>query len=265
LTTYEAAFDTGNRTSAGEPHFVKFDGASQLSLANQEIKGQGKLRHAHGFSTPLGRWASNVSKSPSFFTESELNSIGIRKGQKGVIDFVNGFRVEGIVKDVVFQNGKVLLITWVDCTVKRGYKTYFEPAWGEFDMPVGEQVVSVFGGPADRGAYGEYDMGGVSTQPGRTSPFTENEKKVFECYSKVRELRYGINRDAYESLAKSVLSEHKDEWLLLVELLEMTKQRKVTSALETKVLEMLISSQKQSSKNDQELIEWGIKISGVSD
>ena len=183
-------------------------------------------------------------------------------------DFVNGFKVSGVVKNIVREHDVLLYLTWVDCTVTRGGQKYFDPSWGEFDMAVGEAITSVFGGPADRGAYGDYDMGGVSTQPGRQSPFTANERKIFDCYAKVREMRQvsGAPRnELIDSVVREALAEHPDEWLLALELVELSQQKKVTHALDKKIFELLIGEGAERSSELSDLVNKGMKIAAISD
>ncbi len=264
LVAYEAAMH-GER---GDSHFFKFAGPTQICIGERQMSGQGRVRHPTGFSSPIGRWTAARHKSPSNLTDSELLSLGVRKGHKASIEFMNGFRVEGVVQNIVRDGQKILYITWIDCRVSRGAQSYFEPTWGEFDMPVAEAVTSVFGGPADREAFGEYEMGGVSTQPGRTSPFTHEEIRIFDCYAKIRDLRLSQSRDKSSSfidIAERMTIEHPKEWLLALEVLEQTKQAPTLKALETKVFEMLIARADQSEGTTAELINKGIRIAGVSD
>lgn len=264
LVSYEAAV-YGDR---GEPQFIKFEGPVQISLGGRELTGQGRSRHGHGFSTPLGRWVAAKNKSPSGLSDTELSNIGVSKGKKAVLEFVNGFRVEGVVQNIVRDKQKILYITWIDCSVRRGDKLYYEPAWGEFDMLVGEAVTSVFGGPADRGAYGDYDMGGVSTQPGRQSPFTEEERLAFECYSKIREYRQKMQISgpvAVDSLVEQVLSKPAKEWLLALELLELGKKGSLSPQLEAKVMALLTGYQQSVDPDLGRLIGKGINIAALPD
>jgi phenylalanine-4-hydroxylase len=261
LTRYEASV-FGDQ---GEPYFVKFEGPTQICMNGRELPGQGKGRHAHGFSCPLGRWVKMPQKSPVFLTDVELESQGICKGKRCALEFNNGFKVTGIVVNIVRENSKILYITWGDCLVKKGAQTYFEPDWGEFDMPVGEAVVSVFGGPADRAAYGDYQMGGVSTQPGRQSPFTSEEQKIFECYTKVRAIRGGQNPMEHEKLIESVLLANRDEWLLALEVCEISKHRTISAALAQKAFDLLIGYQKSHDSDRSELVAKGIKIAEIAD
>ncbi len=261
LSRYEAAV-YGDQ---GEPHYIKFDGPTQLCVNSRELAGQGRPRHPQGFSTPLGRWASMPNRSPVNLSERDLSELGIVQGKRANLDFINGFRVQGIVTNIVRQQEKFLYLTWSDCTVSRGGQIYFEPDWGEFDMPVGEGVTSVFGGPADRASYGDYQMGGVSTQPGRQSPYTADELKIFDCYAKVREIRRSINPDAYENVVKTILADFRDEWLLALEVWEIGQNAKMSSALSNKVFELLVSGQDSKNAERNELIAKGIKIANVLD
>ena len=261
LSRYEAAV-YGDR---GEPHYIKFDGPTQLCFNSRELSGQGRSRHAHGFSTPLGRWASIPNRSPVDLSDRDLSEVGIVQGKRANLEFINGFRVQGNVTNIFRQQGKLLYLTWTDCTVSRGGQIYFEPAWGEFDMPVGEGVTSVFGGPADRASYGDYHMGGISTQPGRQSPYTTDELKIFDCYSKVRDIRRGLNHEAYESVVKAVLGDYRDEWLLALEVWEISQNGNISSALSNKVFELLVGDQSSKHPERNELIAKGVKIANVPD
>jgi phenylalanine-4-hydroxylase len=263
LTAYEAAVH-GER---GDPHFLRFSGPVQLCKGERELSGQGRARHPEGFSTPLGRWASAKNKSPALLSDDELRQIGIRKGQKATLELVNGFKIEGIVQNITRDGQKLLYLTWTDCVVTRGSQKYFEPAWGEFDMPVGEAVVSVFGGPADREKYGDYDMGGVSTQPGRTSPFTADEKRLFECYSKVRDARSrkGATAVNADKLVEQALSDNTDDWLLALEVLELAKAGSIAASFDKVVFDALIAKAAKANSDTSELIHKGINIANVAD
>jgi phenylalanine-4-hydroxylase len=58
-------------------------------------------------------------------------------------------------------------------------------------MAIGSQVTSVFGGPADRLAYGSTSdfVAARVTQP----KFTDAEKKLHQLYQRVREMRENLN------------------------------------------------------------------------
>ena len=264
LLSYEAAI----QGARGEPHFLKFEGPSQLCVNGKELPGQGRARHSHGFSSPIGRWVAAKNKSPSQLTDHELAGIGVKKGQRATVELVNGFKVEGVVQNIIRDGQVILYLTWIDCTVTRGAHRYFEPAWGEFDMPLAEAVTSVFGGPADRGTYGDYDMGGISTQPGRQSPFTEDEKKLFGCYTKIREIRQNLPAGggaSLDSVVQQALSDYPDEWLIALEIFEMSGRKTFSEAMDAKVFDLLINLQRNSLPVTSDLIAKGMKIATVAD
>jgi phenylalanine-4-hydroxylase len=263
LHSYEAIVDG----QIGAPHFVKFEGPAQLCKDGRELPGQGRSRHAQGFSTPLGRWVGANHKSPTNLSDTELNSLGLCKGRRATVNFVSGFRVEGVVQNIVRDGDKIQYITWADCSVFRGAKKYYDPSWGEFDMALGETITSVFGGPADRGSYGAYEMGGISTQPGRQSAFTPEENKIFSCYSKVRKLRSSdgaVDNGSMDAVAQESLMRHGEEWLLALEVLELSRQKK-TSGIEAKALDHLREHQKSVQPEEVELIVKGINFAGIPD
>src|SRR5262249_42259500 len=150
-----------------------------------ELPGHGRTRHGEGFSSPIGRWEGAREKSPCDLDDDSLARLGIREGKRAELRFVNGFVVKGLVGKVGRERGKLVYVTWRDCTVTRAGKVYFEPGWGEFDLAVGEKVPSVFGGPADRERYGALDIGQATTTPGRRTPYSATELDVFEAFRRV--------------------------------------------------------------------------------
>ena len=260
LTRYEALVDG----EIGVPHFIAFSGPVQLCAKDQELSGQGRARHVQGFSMPFGRWRKYPDKSPSLLSNAELESCGIRIGQKTTLELTNGFTIAGLVAKVVRDGDRIQYLTWTDCRVMRGSQCYFEPSWGEFDMPVADQILSVFGGPADRESYGEYDMGGVSTQPGRTSPFTEQEQKIFACYSKIRAAR--ASKDPLNDVCQEALTEHPQEWLLSLELAESGTQFHTIDQSKVNTLKTsLWSVGRSSDPGTEDLIQKGLNILSIPD
>lgn len=220
--------------------FVKFKGPVQLAYAGKQLAGQGRDRHPDGFSSPIGFFKCQAARPPQTLTDSELAAAGIKVAQRSKVEFVSGFVVEGILKRIVRDGGSIAYLTFSDCTVSRGGRRYFEPGWGEFDMIVGSEVVSVHGGPAERQTYGEYELGQVSSSPGRTSPFSAYEERMFRAYTTTREVRgRHVSRGgaaaaspeilrtdiaALSALATDVIQDSGREWLLGLELLEIAAQ-----------------------------------------
>lgn len=267
LNSYESSATDGSNTESSVAHFIKFSGPTQLSRDHRELINQGTARHRQGFSSPIGRWIGANHTSPTNLSEHEVAALGLCKGQRATLNFVNGFKVEGLLQNIVREGQKILYLTWTDCSVYRGSQKYYDPSWGEFDMVVGEAVTSVFGGPADRAAYGHYEMGGVSTQPGRKSAFSNTEKKIFACYSKIRDLRENqsgsINADR-SAVAEDVLKNYRGEWLLTLEVLELAHQKEQDLQIE----KLALKSLKEPNTTDVEVIKMiakGVLIADTLD
>jgi len=207
-------FEANNSTIT----FVKWQGPVQLCYQGKELPGQGRSRHSHGFSSPLGLSGDQVKK------------LGLKAGLQTTVETAAGFKVTGLIKAFTWDQDhrNLLLITWQDCSVTCRGRVYFDPAWGEFDMAIGCTVPSVYGGPADWSAYGSYDFGHASSTPGRKSPFTAEEKKLFAMYQKIRDIRKNpasqLTRDSekeLEIMAETLQKEFSQEWLLGIEILEV--------------------------------------------
>jgi phenylalanine-4-hydroxylase len=213
-----------------QPVFLKYTGPAQLAYEEQQMDGHGPERHPGGFSSPLGRWRCYPEKAPQLLNDSELRDhCGIVEGQRAHLTFNSGIEVEGICERLARRSGQLVMITWKDCCVRWGNQQLFQPDWGPFDMVVGDRVSSVYGGPADREQFGEREGVNASTTPGRESPYTATERQLFDFYQKVRDLRgKGQVRDRIlevRSLTRQVLNYHPREWLLLLELLELSTKK----------------------------------------
>lgn len=218
------------QVSNQETTFLKLKGPVQLALGSRELAGHNRNRHPQGFSSPLGFWKKFPGIPPQTLTDSDLQSIGLSRGKKTKLEFASGFVIEGTLWHLLRKDGKLLCLTWSQCTVTRGDKVYFDPKWGVFDQIVGTDVTSVFAGPADRDAYGEYETGNVSTSPGRTSPYTDKEWKIFDLYKGLKFQREHVFQPkemlpTLEKIAKSYTSDFREEWLIGIELLEVAKQK----------------------------------------
>jgi phenylalanine-4-hydroxylase len=206
-------------------YFFKCEGPVQLSHSDQELNGHGIARHGHGFSSPIGRWLKKREALPQNFSDTDLRTLGLEIGKKSTLQFVSGFEVTGTIESFTrLPNGSLGMVTWNDCTVMRGSEKYYDPSWGPFDMIVGCNIVSVHGGPADRQKYGEYRVGNASSQPGRTSPFSEQEKQIFKVYQTLRDWRKSSPSSGVteiKNLGTNILTNFKHEWLLALEMIEV--------------------------------------------
>jgi phenylalanine-4-hydroxylase len=264
LTEFEAALDRVD--------FIKFAGPVQISYENREMEGQGTARHAHGFSSPIGRLAGHTDRALASMNDNELRELGLAVNQNAKLRFASGFEVNGRVVRLHREKGQLVLVTFTDCSVRKNGQLYFDPAWGEFDMVVGDSVSSVYGGPADREKYGEQEITPAATTPARSTPFTPEELDGIACYQKLRVLRDNLARPGadkksamqeLEQLADTVGKQHAGEWLLQLEVYELAREHLDSQGLTSgwvRQLSQRLEPSKQTSDDTRELVAEGLKL-----
>ena len=259
--------------------FVRLGSPVQLAFENQELLGQGTSQHPHGFSSPLGRLKLRPDKPITHLDDNALRDAGIRCGARTRIELTSGFVIEGHVAQVLRKGGKIILITWKDVQVTRGSQVYFEPAWGDFDMAVGERIVSVSGGPADREKYDYLEVGKTSTTPSRTSPYNAGEIAAFEAYAQVRKIRDALKTGVTNTvtsekaiaIAEDLAQKFPKEWLLILEALEISRYASQNESSDdvTRHLNRLTEQLQEYAKNSGDTLEWlvrqGLSIASIPD
>jgi phenylalanine-4-hydroxylase len=214
------------------PVYLQFEGPTQLCSGGRELTGHGRTYHAEGFGSPVGFVDGASGKCLARMSDEELARLDLRKGAKANLKFLSGVSVGGEVKSLTRDSqGRLILIAFDACTVRRGDQTLFQPAWGTFDMAVGSSVTSVFGGPSDRLKYGSTDDFAAKLIPRKTwSPLMQHKHRL---YQELRELREGIESgrvakdaktsDRADQLLLKVESDFPHDWLLRLGLFELGK------------------------------------------
>jgi phenylalanine-4-hydroxylase len=135
-----------------------------------------------------------------------------------------------------------------------------------FDLALGEKVVSVFGGPADREAFGEHEEFIAKRIP--QIKYSEKQKiqqKYFQLVRKIRSQNLE-QRHLIEQIEKVfneyILNENQD-WLLLLECYELVLNRTGESEWQKKLRSEL---EKRASQNPliKPLIEVGLRLSSIT-
>jgi phenylalanine-4-hydroxylase len=203
----------------GEVEYIKTTGPSMLCYNGKMLPGHGHNYHRNGFGSPVGKLKGHLYPLESF-SDSSLESYGITIGQSVVLDFESGVRVVGLLNSITRKEGKIILMTFDECLVSLRDHVLFMPAWGLYDMAVGEKIVSVFSGPADPEAFGlSYPVPVEKTHKIR---HTSKAFRLHELYRQVAALRkQGYNQIAVEDLWNIVVAEYPDEWLLVLEIYEL--------------------------------------------
>lgn len=208
--------------------YIQLAGPTQLSYEDKLLKGHHKKYHSEGYGTPLG-YLKGASKCLSEMNESELKDFKIEAKKAVTLEYASGVQVRGELVKILKHNRKNLIFTFKDCTVAYEGQTYFKPDWGMFDLAAGSNVVSVFGGAADRLAYGMTDDFVAAKIP--TPKRTPAEKYLFKNYEQTAQWRQskkyseGALRDFLARADQDKIL--KDEWLLRFEVLELAKMKRL--------------------------------------
>jgi phenylalanine-4-hydroxylase len=220
-TFTDVLLSTDNR-----PYFIKTSGSTSLAVNNKQMRGHGKEYHQDGFSSPIGR-LREYSTPLENFTFSELKNIGIEKGKNVILVFESGITVSGEVEKISSTEGKIQLISFKNCTVKdRNENLLFDPSWGNYDMAVGEKIVSVFCGAADKEAYEEivYKSGTGTYRP----QYDDKTLELHHLYHQVRNCRQNhTNYDFLENVWHQLKQSHQDDWLCALEILEILDHEEI--------------------------------------
>ncbi|UIR54660.1 aromatic amino acid hydroxylase [Sphingobacterium sp. SRCM116780] len=249
-------FQTG--IVANEIEYIQTTGPTALAVHDKQLEGHGKTYHAEGFGSPVGRLLG-THKALEDFDEVDLMEHGIIADQQTILTFTSGIEVRGVVKSLVQQDNKIQLISFYPCQVidNRNCQTLFDPAWGTYDMAVGERIVSVFCGAADKAAY-EQDAS-VSELKTILHEQDDQTKERDQLYSLIRQRR--INNGSIITLTelyKHIIANYPTDWLALVEMLEIAihdQDQSLAIQIEQR-LHDIITDQPQLTK----LIQDGIRL-----
>jgi phenylalanine-4-hydroxylase len=224
------------------PIYLHAKGPCSVAFKDKEIPGHGRDYHKDGFGSPIGKW----------------NQMELIEGKKAKLEFESGLIVEGKIDKILRRDGKLLLITFSDCQVKHGERVLFDPAWGTYDMAVGERISSVFNGAADKDAYNQVAL--VPKERTIKVPSDEKRKRLENLYAQVRKIRE--SKTGYERLGEiweTQQAEHPDDWLLSMEIFEILDTTDQQHQLKAKIGKFL-NEKKASTKDLSTLIGWGVRL-----
>ncbi len=238
------------------PLFIKMKGDSQLSYKEQQLKGHGALAHADGYSSPLGV-LQDTQKPPHSMSLAELKNRYTTKDGFMVLHFAGGWTLKGKLLEGLSKAGSLILLRFTDCEVRRGDKFYYKPEWGLFDLALGQKVTSVFGGPADRFAYGDLENFEVAHVPAYRP--TEEQKKALAFYQKIRKVRESSDKTGvlFTELIDEYNKHFSTLWTAGVELLELAWifNRKEKQLLKKQLISDSAGKKRPFIQNAVDLIE----------
>ncbi len=229
--------------------YLQFSGPTQISFQDTQLDGHSSSYHLHGYGTPVGELVTGN------WSDLKLQQIYTLKYTTGVV-------VTGTVEKITQISGIIKIITFKQATAKLNDQILFQPEWGLYDVVVGNTITSVFGGPADRAAFGETDDFVATTISAPV--YSENEKKLFSLYQSLRDMRQNPQSLAQlTTLFTEIKMQAPTEWLLFVELLEICSTDAKFFSLKEDIKHFLNTLKNQLPKISG-LISDGIKLSHES-
>ncbi|WP_285054949.1 aromatic amino acid hydroxylase [Pedobacter ginsengisoli] len=239
--------------------FLRTSGPSALAYEGRQLEGHGKFYHKDGFSSPVGK-LKGIDRAIEDMDILMLINCGIRPNHIAVLEFESGITVKGLVTIIhQHKDGRTFMITLEDCTVKESNgNILFQPDWGVYDMAVGQKIVSVFNGAADKDAYEEPTH--VSDKQTHKIVYDEKTAKLHQIYKQVRSIREKeLGFEELPALFDALKKNHRDDWLSALEILEILHHRGLYPELEKEIrvyLELKSSAEPEHTK----LINDGLHV-----
>ena len=238
--------------------YINTMGPTSLAFKDQLIQGHDVHYHAHGFGSPVGK-LKDATKSLEDFTAADLLLAGIIIDKVVALNFENGIMVEGKLVSQTYMEEKLVLLSFADCKVtdKEG-QVFFEPAWGMFDMAIGDNIVSVFNGSADKNTL--EDQLYVSEQSTHQPSYTAKDLQYQSLFKQIRTYReQGKSDDSLNQIWQAIKNEFETDWLGAMELLELVDTMPSEQALANE-LRTYLNAQSVTYPAYSKLIRDGLKI-----
>jgi phenylalanine-4-hydroxylase len=240
-------------SSTNSPIYLHAKGPCALAYKDKELPGHGRDYHKDGFGSPIGNW----------------KPVEIKTGRKTKLEFESGITVEGDVDKLLERDGKLILITFTNCTAKFGDRVLFDPSWGIYDMAVGDRISSVFNGAADKDAYNQVAL--VPKERTIKVPSNAQHRKLENLYAQVRKIRE--TKKGYERLGEiweTQQAEHPEDWLLSMEIFEILDTMPVGEAVSfpnrsehqslKARIETFLKEKGATTKDLATLVSWGFRL-----
>ncbi|RZJ59976.1 MAG: aromatic amino acid hydroxylase, partial [Flavobacterium sp.] len=121
----------------GKPVYIQTTGKTALSYREKELVGHGTQYHAEGFGSPVGK-LKGINLAIEDMSPRDLQAYAIYEGERVTLEFEGDITVSGeIITGTRNIQGKIIIISFRDCTVMHNDTVLFQPEWGIYDMAVG--------------------------------------------------------------------------------------------------------------------------------
>jgi len=236
--------------------YFQTTGATALAIKDKELIGHGTKYHAKGFGSPVGK-LKGINLAIENMYPKDLEAYKIYEGKKTTLLFEGNIQVTGeVITGVRDLKGKIVLISFKNCTVTHEKTMLFKPEWGIYDMAVGKEIISAYAGSACVNSF--ENIGKISKEKTHKIKYTEKQKELHLLYKKVRALRENndVNIELLTKIFYKIMDEYCNDWLLTFEIYELLYKSK--TAIEEEVLNYLNQLKKQPKF--QALITNGLQL-----
>ncbi|WP_406682869.1 aromatic amino acid hydroxylase [Seonamhaeicola sp. MEBiC1930] len=237
--------------------YIQTTGKTALAYREKELVSHNAEIHSKGFGSPIGK-LKGINLAIEDMSPRDLAAYNIYEEQIVTLEFNGGIKVSGeIITGKRNLQGKIILISFKNCTVTYGDTILFKPEWGVYDMAVGKDIVSAFSGPADLNSFDLITH--VPSEKTIQIKKSKNRLKLEDLYQQIRDYREGKNTTLSRTkILEELIENHSNDWLLSVELYELTHIEN-----ETKLSEKVLIHLETIKKNRPEianLIDAGLEI-----
>lgn len=241
----------------GNPVYIQTTGKTALAYREKELVGHSTEYHSEGFGSPIGT-LKGINLAIEDMSPRDLMAYDIYEGKQVTLEFEGDIKVQGeIITGSRNLQGKIILISFKNCTVTYGDEILFRPEWGIYDMAVGKEIVSGFSGPAD---VNSFDM--ITHVPATKTikaKMTAEREELESLYKAVRNIREGkLSNMTLKEAFGLVSSSHPNDWLLSIEIAELSHKQNNTDFTD-KVLNHL-EKVKQNRPQIAHLIDNGLEL-----
>ncbi len=226
-------FSEAHSNGGDQPCYLRTVGPSALSYDGKQLEGHGKDYHAEGFGSPVGR-LQGIDRPLEELGDEHLARMGVEVDKNVLLAFESGVTIKGRLTAVERRRGEIILMTFEDCSANRGDQVLFQPEWGVYDMAVGEKIVSVFCGAADKDAYDQVSL--VARERTVKIRADDRRKSLEQLYQRVWEIREqdsGYRR--LPGIWQTIETNHRGDWLLPMEIVELLDRSRKNNVLESEI------------------------------
>lgn len=223
------------KTENNEIIFLDFKGNCAIAYNSKEIPGMSAHRFPEGICLPMGT-VDGVSHGLENCSELELHEIGLVEGDYGMLEYSSGYIFHGTLKRIVYQEGRPVLLTWLDAELMEPDGKSPVKTWEYFELPLGSQVISVFNGAADKEAFYNAtifnETTGVSAKPSSESANDQDINPFLEEYLLVRKIREEhLDTSNLSAIWLTLNGKLDKSWLCALEILELALEHEELSVL----------------------------------